>query len=80
LSKCVSIFGGDGLSTILTNYNNEPNGGPKIRMSLLALVREDNTPPLCWPLGRAQEVHPGNDGVVRTVTIKTAKGRDPLIG
>ncbi|XP_067205391.1 uncharacterized protein [Linepithema humile] len=40
----------------------------------MVLIREDNVPPLCWPLGRVQEVHPGDDGVVRAATIKTAKG------
>jgi hypothetical protein len=40
----------------------------------MVLIREDNTPPLCWPLGRVQEIHPGADGVVRAATVKTAKG------
>ncbi|XP_025997375.2 uncharacterized protein LOC113005723 [Solenopsis invicta] len=40
----------------------------------MVLIREDNIPPLCWPLGRVQEIHLGADGVVRAVTIKTAKG------
>jgi len=40
----------------------------------MVLIHEDNTPPLCWPLGRVQEIHPGEDGVVQAVTIKTAKG------
>ncbi|XP_018407682.1 PREDICTED: uncharacterized protein LOC108783580 [Cyphomyrmex costatus] len=40
----------------------------------MVLVKEDNTPPLHWPIGRVLETHPGDDGVVRTVTIKTTKG------
>jgi len=40
----------------------------------MVLIKEDNVPPLCWPMDRVQEVHPGNDGVVRAVTIKTSKG------
>lgn len=36
------------------------------------LLREDSIPPMQWPLGRVLKVHPGSDGIVRTVTIKTA--------
>nr|XP_046478625.1 uncharacterized protein LOC124217263 [Neodiprion pinetum] len=36
------------------------------------LVRDDNYPPSKWPLGRIIELHPGPDGLVRVVTIKTA--------
>lgn len=39
----------------------------------LVLIKEDNMPPLCWPLGRVQAVHPGDNGVVHVVTVKTAK-------
>ena len=27
-----------------------------------------------WPMGRIQELHPGSDGIVRAVTVKTARG------
>ncbi|KYN21382.1 hypothetical protein ALC57_06308 [Trachymyrmex cornetzi] len=40
----------------------------------MVLIKEDNTLPLHWPLGRVLEVHPGDDGIVRTATIKTSKG------
>lgn len=33
------------------------------------------TSPLSWPLARVEAVHPGADGVVRVVTLKTANGR-----
>lgn len=36
----------------------------------LVLVKEDNTPPLRWPLARVMELHPGRDGVCRVVTVK----------
>ncbi|XP_062535236.1 uncharacterized protein LOC134204434 [Armigeres subalbatus] len=45
-----------------------------ITVGKLVVVREDNTPPLQWKLGRIQEAHPGADGVVRVVTLKTASG------
>ncbi|XP_055374865.1 uncharacterized protein LOC129607724 [Condylostylus longicornis] len=41
---------------------------------MLVLIKEDNTIPLHWPMGRIQEVIIGKDGLVRVATIKTNKG------
>ncbi|XP_052567192.1 uncharacterized protein LOC128093655 [Culex pipiens pallens] len=38
----------------------------------VVLIKDDNLPPTQWPLGRITHVHPGKDGVVRVVTLKTA--------
>ncbi|KAF5185186.1 hypothetical protein FRX31_025227, partial [Thalictrum thalictroides] len=35
---------------------------------------EDNVPPLQWRLGRVLIVHPGNDDVVRAVTVRMGNG------
>ncbi|XP_055542828.1 uncharacterized protein LOC129728416 [Wyeomyia smithii] len=40
----------------------------------LVVIREDNMPPQQWPLGRIEELFPGDDDIVRVVTVKTAKG------
>jgi hypothetical protein len=40
----------------------------------VVVLREDNIVPSQWPLARIVEVHPGNDGLVRVVTLKTSKG------
>ncbi|ENN83267.1 hypothetical protein YQE_00374, partial [Dendroctonus ponderosae] len=40
----------------------------------LVLLKEDNCPPLYWPIGRIVQVHPGADGAVRVVTVRTQKG------
>ncbi|XP_062704418.1 uncharacterized protein LOC134286764 [Aedes albopictus] len=45
-----------------------------IRIGSIVVLREDNMPPLQWPLARIIEVHPGADGTVRVVTIRTSKG------
>lgn len=39
----------------------------------LVLVHCD-TPPLAWPLARILAVHPGSDGIVRSVDLKTKSG------
>ncbi|XP_053686315.1 uncharacterized protein LOC128735856 [Sabethes cyaneus] len=40
----------------------------------LVVIRDENLPPIKWKMGRIQQVHPGDDGVVRVVTLKTAAG------
>ncbi|KAH0809158.1 hypothetical protein GEV33_013633 [Tenebrio molitor] len=38
------------------------------------LLKEENLHPLCWRMGVILEVHPGQDGLIRTATIKTSTG------
>ena len=46
----------------------------KININDLVLIKEDNIKRGRWPLGRIVEVRPGEDGVVRVVTVQTSKG------
>lgn len=41
----------------------------------IVLLRNSLAPPCVWELGRIEECHPGPDGLVRVVTIKTARSR-----
>lgn len=45
-----------------------------VKVNDIVLLKEDNMPPGKWPLGRIVTVHPGKDGRVRVVTVKTASG------
>ncbi|XP_063931818.1 uncharacterized protein LOC135143809 [Zophobas morio] len=45
---------------------------PNITPGNMVVLVEDNLPPLRWKLGRVVDVHPGQDGIVRVVTVKTA--------
>ncbi|XP_058817515.1 uncharacterized protein LOC131680822 [Topomyia yanbarensis] len=45
-----------------------------IRPGQLAVVLDDFQAPLKWPLARIVNLHPGQDGLVRVVTLRTAKG------
>ena len=40
----------------------------------VVLLREDNVPPLQWPLARVLEVYPGKDNKVRVLKLKTPTG------
>ena len=39
----------------------------------IVLVKEDNLPPCEWLKARITDVHPGKDGLVRVVTLRTSK-------
>ncbi|BES91799.1 Protein of unknown function (DUF1759) [Nesidiocoris tenuis] len=38
----------------------------------MVLLKDDQSPPLAWALGRVIEIHPGPDGEVRVVTVRTS--------
>lgn len=42
-----------------------------IKVGTMVILKEDNSPPLQWPLGRIVKVHQGNDKIVRAITVKT---------
>lgn len=49
-------------------------GNPRLDVGTMVLMKEDNLPPMFWPLGRIIEVHPGSDSIVRVVSVKTKNG------
>ncbi|CAB0040754.1 unnamed protein product [Trichogramma brassicae] len=44
----------------------------QIRVGQLCVIRSELTPPCKWALARITQVHPGKDGLVRVVSVKTA--------
>ncbi|XP_062542203.1 uncharacterized protein LOC134210192 [Armigeres subalbatus] len=45
-----------------------------VEIGRLVVIQDDNVPPMRWRMGRIQSLHPGNDNVVRVVTVKTSSG------
>lgn len=45
-----------------------------IRVDDVVIIHEPNLPAGRWALGRVTELHPGSDGLVRVVTLKTKTG------
>lgn len=45
-----------------------------ITVGSLVVLKNDNTSPLQWSLGRITEIFPGADGIVRVVNVRTSKG------
>jgi hypothetical protein len=46
-----------------------------ITVGSLVILREDNCPPMSWPMARVIKTFPGHDGLVRAVEVKTSNGR-----
>ncbi|XP_055591487.1 uncharacterized protein LOC129743477 [Uranotaenia lowii] len=46
----------------------------EISVGRLVIIKDENLPPSRWKMGRIEKLHPGSDGVVRVVTLKTATG------
>jgi len=50
------------------------SSGPKLGAGTVVLMRDDNVPPLQWPMGRVVEVIHGSNGQVRVAKVRTCKG------
>lgn len=64
-----------------TEYLNRLQNRPKwlksssnLKVDDIVLIKEDNTSPLSWPLGRIVQVLPGRDNKVRVVKVRTKDG------
>jgi len=47
---------------------------PNLSIDDVVLVKESNTPPASWHIGRVMETYPGKDNLVRAVKLKTSTG------
>ena len=47
---------------------------PDLQVDDVVCIQGEVSSPTKWPLAQVEEVHPGKDGKVRVVTIRTAKG------
>ena len=58
----------------LHNNNQRVPAPQRVAIGQMVILKEDNVTPCEWPLARIVEVHPGLDGVVRVVTLRTSQG------
>jgi len=42
----------------------------------LVILREDSLPPIQWRLVRVTKLHPGTNGSVRVVTVRSSSGQE----
>ncbi|UYV61690.1 hypothetical protein LAZ67_1005924 [Cordylochernes scorpioides] len=77
LNRSRQTFGKDGHVSIFPDYRTDQKWlkpVDNIKIGTLVLLKEDNLPPLKWRMGRINQVYPGEDGLVRVVSVKTADG------
>ncbi|XP_036149076.1 uncharacterized protein LOC118647744 [Monomorium pharaonis] len=48
--------------------------GPSLNLGDVVLIKDRNLPCTQWKMGRVTETHPGEDGITRSVTVKTTNG------
>ncbi|KAH8385267.1 hypothetical protein KR009_010764, partial [Drosophila setifemur] len=60
--------------TILYQRTKWRSPHPAIEVNDVVLVKDENLPPLRWPLARPLELIPGTDQVVSVAVLKTATG------
>ena len=60
--------------TTLNKYNKWRFPARNVAVGDVALLQESGTTPANWPLARIVQVHPGQDNLVRVVTVKTSQG------
>uniref|UniRef100_A0A1Y1L369 Integrase catalytic domain-containing protein n=2 Tax=Photinus pyralis TaxID=7054 RepID=A0A1Y1L369_PHOPY len=58
----------------LQNKTKWKDGTYPIQIGTMVLLKEEQLPPADWRLARVTQVHPGPDGVVRVVTVKSKSG------
>ena len=58
----------------LTTRHRWLKASPNLQPGTLVLLKEDNTTPVHLPTAMVTSIHPGQDGIVRIVTIRTPKG------
>uniref|UniRef100_A0A8D8WZP0 Integrase catalytic domain-containing protein n=1 Tax=Cacopsylla melanoneura TaxID=428564 RepID=A0A8D8WZP0_9HEMI len=62
------------LSSLQTRQKWFKNANQQLCVGLLVLIKSDNAPVSCWPLGRVIQICPGKDGVSRVALIQTKSG------
>lgn len=60
--------------TLLQERGKWRSSHPNIDIGAIVLIKDENSPPLKWPLGRVVEVVRGKDNIVRVVVLQTKNG------
>ena len=58
----------------INKYNKWRHPTRNIAVGDIVVLQESGSIPTKWPLARVLETHPGRDGLVRVVTLKTSQG------
>lgn len=62
------------LTTCQQRIKCKQDKGTQYKIGQLVMLKEDENLLLKWTLARIAEEHPGEDGIVRAVTVRTGNG------
>lgn len=62
------------LHTLIERQKWKTNKGERCEIGRLALIQQQGLGPMQWLLGRVEQMHAGADKMVRSATLKTARG------
>ncbi|KAL4720233.1 hypothetical protein ACJJTC_001462 [Scirpophaga incertulas] len=62
------------LHSLQTRQKWNRDNNVELREGTVVIIMNDNFPPLSWPLGVIEKLHPSKDGLVRVVSVRTTKG------
>lgn len=62
------------LATLHQRQKWKAGESPKLQPGMMVILKDDNSHPLNWKLGRISEIHPGPDNIVRVASVKCANG------
>ncbi|GJQ70631.1 hypothetical protein Trydic_g23021 [Trypoxylus dichotomus] len=62
------------LSSIQQRTKWKGTSSSQLNPGTMVMLREDHLPPLLWKIGRVIASHPGSDGLVRVVSVRTTNG------
>ena len=60
--------------TTLQKFGKWHSPSRDLQVNDVVCLRGEPTTPTKWPLARITKIHPGHDGKVRVVTVRTEKG------
>jgi len=59
---------------VRTKWKTNPKEEGAIDVDKLVLLKDENNPPLRWPLARVLQLHEGNHHIVRVVSVRLRNG------
>ncbi|KAH8335334.1 hypothetical protein KR074_009771, partial [Drosophila pseudoananassae] len=74
---CISLLRSSKCKTCLSLLQQRSKwraSGPALAPNDVVLVKDENLPPMKWPLARIMELIPGRDGIFRLAVIKISSG------
>ena len=61
------------INELIVHYQKQTSN-IKLKKGMMVILKDKDLPSMQWHLGRVEELHPGEDNVIRAATIRTSSG------